>query len=263
MAAPSHHPVWSSRRQLMRRRCVRTSCRVARLLRTASSSIRPRFDRTLRPLSCRWSSARTRPAGRAELRSLQSSVTSRSIFQTCSLPRSRDTGATPGSGVTRFICDEPLLPEAERAAERHELANVIGGVIGNQEDRAQIRLVPPARRYLCGEIVHVARQGFQLVTRSCERRDALLPCLSTRRFRCGPVIVGPLHGVHILRIHAEVEDVVLRQPYVLELLPGGMVEPRRTRAALICRDAVDSFVESDVRLFPIEHADEVIANCVV
>ena len=69
--------------------------------------------------------------------------------------------------------------------------------------------------------------------------------------------------MHVCRIDAEVEDVVLGQPHVLEQLPRRVLEPRCPRAALVGSNAVDGLVESDVRLFPVEHADEVIANRVV
>jgi hypothetical protein len=78
-----------------------------------------------------------------------------------------------------------------------------------------------------------------------------------------PVVVRPFHRVRVVRVHAEIEDVVLREPHVLEQLPRRVLEPRRLGAALVGGNAVDGLIESYVRLFPIEKTDEVSASCII
>ena len=61
-------------------------------------------------------------------------------------------------------------------------------------------------------------------------------------------------------VHAEIEDVVLRDPDVLEELPRRVLEAGRACAALLGRDAFNRLVEADMRLFPVEEARELIAE---
>ena len=61
-------------------------------------------------------------------------------------------------------------------------------------------------------------------------------------------------------VHAEVEDVFLREADVFEELPRRVLEAGRAGAAFVRRDAVDGLVEADVRVFPVENAGEVIAE---
>ena len=77
-----------------------------------------------------------------------------------------------------------------------------------------------------------------------------------------PIVVRPFHRVLVVRVDAEVEDVFLRNPHVLEQLPWGMLEANRDGATLVGRDSVHSFIESNVRFFPVEGTRQVIAESV-
>ena len=68
-----------------------------------------------------------------------------------------------------------LLPDAERAADGDELADVIRGVIRDEEDGAQVGLVAFARGHGRRQILHVSRQVLHPVARASERGDARLP----------------------------------------------------------------------------------------
>ena len=69
--------------------------------------------------------------------------------------------------------------------------------------------------------------------------------------------------MHVAGVEAEVEDVVLRQAYVFEQLPRRVLEAGSESAALVGGNAFDRLVESDVGLFPVENAREVIAEGVI
>jgi hypothetical protein len=66
--------------------------------------------------------------------------------------------------------------------------------------------------------------------------------------------------VHIFRVHAEVEEIFLREAHVLEQLPQTMVESGNACPPPVGGQAFDRFVESDVRFFPIKDAYEVRAK---
>ena len=94
------------------------------------------------------------------------------MFQTGSLPRCDDRGVPSDSGVGRFNSDgrcEPqpyvLLPDAECSTQRDQLADVIGRVIGDEQNRAHVRLVALAGRDLRGQVFDVAGQRLHLVAR--------------------------------------------------------------------------------------------------
>jgi hypothetical protein len=55
-------------------------------------------------------------------------------------------------------------------------------------------------------------------------------------------------------VHAEVQDVLLRDPQVLDELPERVLEPCGLEAPFVGRNACDRVVEPDVRVFPREGA---------
>jgi hypothetical protein len=66
--------------------------------------------------------------------------------------------------------------------------------------------------------------------------------------------------VHVFRVHAEVEDVLLRDAHVLEQLPHAVLESGGAGAALVRRQIRDRLVEADVGFFPVENANELLAQ---
>jgi len=154
-----------------------------------------------------------------------------------------------------------LCPRSKRAADRDDLAEVIGVVIGDEEKRAEAGLVALARRDQRVEIRGLARQLLELLAFAREGRNRLVPRGRVRRRgMLGPVVVRPFHLVDVLRVHAEVEDVLLRDAHVLEQLPHGMLEPGRAGTALIRRQAVDRLVEAHVRFCPVEKPDQLFTK---
>jgi hypothetical protein len=75
------------------------------------------------------------------------------------------------------------------------------------------------------------------------------------------VIRGVVRGQEDRAVHTELEDVFLRDPDVLEELPRRVLEAGRAGAALVGRNAGDSLVEADMRVFPVEDARKLIAEC--
>src|SRR5207248_2836405 len=85
-----------------------------------------------------------------------------------------------------------------------------------------------------------------------KRGDALLPRRRAGRLgRGGPVILGP-RALLVGRVAAEVENVELGDPEMLEELPGREREPGRSGTLMRGTHSRDGGVEADVALFPAE-----------
>jgi ubiquinone/menaquinone biosynthesis C-methylase UbiE len=154
------------------------------------------------------------------------------------------------------------LPDAERPAQRDQLAEMIRVVIGDEQDRAQVRLLPLAGRD-CGEQIHlsVADQQVQLLAIGLEIRNALVPRRRARwRGTLRPVILRPLERVDVLRIDTEVEEILLRYAHVLEELPRCVLEACGVRSALVRCDTIDGLVKADVGLVPVKEAHQLRAE---
>ena len=67
---------------------------------------------------------------------------------------------TPVCACGRRKPSRSVGPDAERTADCHELANVIGGVIGREQDRPQVRLPCSARGHGLRKVFHRARDFF-------------------------------------------------------------------------------------------------------
>ena len=64
--------------------------------------------------------------------------------------------------------------------------------------------------------------------------------------------------MHVSRVHAEIEQIVLRDAHVFEQLPRRVFEAGGARALPVGRDPIDGLIEADVRFFPVEK-DELAA----
>ena len=64
-------------------------------------------------------------------------------------------------------------PDTERTADRDELADVVGGVIGGEQDGAQIRLVSFAGRNLRGQILRLHGRAVSVPRASARTTRAL------------------------------------------------------------------------------------------
>jgi hypothetical protein len=172
-----------------------------------------------------------------------------SIFATPCGPR--DTGmAGQGPWQARAFLS---FPDAERTAYRDKLAEVIGVVIGDKQDRAQVGLLSFAGRHSREQIHGVSSdEPLQLLAIGFEIVDAFGPCRRVRRRGLRPVIARPLQGVDVPWVDAEVEQILLRQAHVLEQLPEGVLEAWRLRPALTHRDTVDGLFKADVGFVPVK-----------
>jgi hypothetical protein len=172
-----------------------------------------------------------------------------SIFATPCGPR--DTGmAALGPWPARAFLS---FPDAERTAYRDKLAEVVGVVIGDKQDRAQVGLLPFAGRHSREQIHGVSSdEPLQLLAIGLEIVDALVPSRRVRRRGLRPVIARPLQGVDVPWVDEEVEKILLRQAHVLEQLPEGVLEAWRLRPAPAHRDTVDGLFKADVGFVPVK-----------
>src|SRR5207253_4447849 len=75
--------------------------------------------------------------------------------------------------------------------------------------------------------------------------------------------VRPFQLVHVLCVRAEIQDVLLREPYVLDQLPDAVLDAGRARASLVGRKTANRLVEADVRFFPVEKPSQLFAERIV
>ena len=143
------------------------------------------------------------------------------------------------------------------------MADVIRRVIRNQQDGAKVGLVAFASGDIGSQIFHVTRKCFQLLAGARERPNAFLPGRVAWRRWSRPVVVGPFQSVGVIRVDAKVENVFLRQPDVLEQLPGRVLETGCSSTAFVDRNPVDRPVERHVCVFPIENTGEMVAKSTV
>ena len=122
----------------------------------------------------------------------------------------------------------PLLPDAELAAKRDDLPDVVRGVIGGEEEFAQIGLIGAVRNR--GDELDLRARGEPLerLAVAPELRNRFGPGRAVRRRRrLRPVGVRPLLRL-VFRVDAEIEDVGLREPQMFEELPGRYSQPAGT-----------------------------------
>ena len=146
--------------------------------------------------------------------------------------------------------------------EMKRLAEVIGVVIDHQQQLAEIRLAGSMRDAREEVDVGVCGQLLQRVAIAAQRGDALLPGRFRRRGGPRPVVRGK-GQLDILGVPAEVEDVVLRAPQMLDELPRRVVEPVGDGPAEGRREALNRRVEGDVGIPPVEELHQLCAQCLV
>jgi hypothetical protein len=143
-------------------------------------------------------------------------------------------------------------PCAKHAPDCDQFAEVVGIVVDDEDQLAQIGLTRAVRD--AGEQIDFGIRGetLQRLEIAVERSDSGIPsAVRGRRGVCRPVVVGPLHFA-IVRVEAEVENIVLRDADVLHDLPRRMRHACRAFTAQTRREAGDRIVEVDVRVTPVE-----------
>ncbi len=172
-----------------------------------------------------------------------------------------EMGRTPTSGVllTFGALSSPRRPVAEEAAQGDDLTDVVGVVIGDQQSLAQQRLaVAP------GELdEEVARRILNQVAHRLEvpakSLDAGLPRAVVRwRIVRRPIALGPRRR-DVLGVAAELEDVPLGDPQVLDQPPRGVRLPLRPDAPQCGRQALHRGVEVEVGIAAAQQIDQVPA----
>jgi hypothetical protein len=153
------------------------------------------------------------------------------------------------------------VPGAEEAAEEDELAEMVGGVVGDEEGFAEevLAFAPPEGFIEVG--AGVLDEGFEVFEVGVDRGDGLVPGVGIGRLVVfGPVVVGPLDGVVAAgRGCGEVEDVALGDAEMLEKLPGRVRKICRNGTAEIGGEIFDGFVEGDVGLTAFKERGQLLA----
>jgi hypothetical protein len=143
-------------------------------------------------------------------------------------------------------------PYSQGAPDEYQLTYVVGVVVGDEQQLAQVSL-PRAMGNACEEIQSgVLGQPLQLLALPSKSRDAFIPRRCLRRGRARrPVILRP-RALRIRSVPTEIEDVVLRETHVLEKLPRGVRQAVRHDASEGGVDPVHRGFEPHVRVFPVE-----------
>ena len=131
----------------------------------------------------------------------------------------------------------------QRLAHKHQLAHVVRIVVSHQQYFPQQRLArtmfEPRRQIR----IRVGNQFFHGLRVFLELRHAGVPSgIIWRRFGARPVVVGP-RLLFVVGIAAEIENVFLRDPQVLQQLPRCVRRSRDLLAAKFRREALDRGIE--------------------
>ena len=129
---------------------------------------------------------------------------------------------------------------------------MVGRVVGDEQDRSQVRLVwacPVGNRR--EQVRLTPNQLLHLLVVPPIRSQAFVPRRRRRRRARRPVIVRPRHLL-VLRVHAEVVDVLLRDAEVLQKLPRRVGQPGGCDTPLVGRDALGRAVKVGMRLVLVE-----------
>ena len=158
-----------------------------------------------------------------------------------------------GSFILRFrsgLRTSLLVPAAEKAAEDDEFAEVVGGVVGDEERLAEEVLAVAPAEGLVEVGVGLWMRASKSFEVAADGGDGLRPRRGLGWLRdFGPVAVGPVEGlVAAGGWRGEVEDVALGDAEVLEELPGGVGEVCGYGASEIGGKVFDGFVEGGVGL---------------
>lgn len=152
------------------------------------------------------------------------------------------------------------VPCVERAPDRHELSDVIRGMIESEENLPQIGLSIAVRDGCLEGDGGIANQGFESVTIALVGTNALVPGVRSRGGSlCGPVCIRP-RRCPVRGIAAEFQNVVLRESEVLDQLPGRMRESRRPLAPHVGSESLDSIVKRGVGFVPGKGVSELVAD---
>src|SRR6185369_8936636 len=125
-------------------------------------------------------------------------------------------------------------------------------MIGGQQDLAQVGLSSAVRNRREQIALRVGGEALKRLAIAAIGGNRLRPRRrAARRRRRRPVVVRPLL-LFVLGGPAELEDVVLRDPQVLDQLPQGMLRARGHFTAEPRRNPLHRAIEPDVRLLEIE-----------
>ena len=123
-------------------------------------------------------------------------------------------------------------PDAEKPADCDQLAYVVGVMVYHEEQFTQVCLTRSVWNASKEVAFGICSKPLKLLSIPLELGDAPLPLLARwRRVGGGPVVVGPL-PLLIRGVAAEVQNVRLSKPQVLQQLPGGVGQPGRSDTAL-------------------------------
>lgn len=136
----------------------------------------------------------------------------------------RIAGATARDFLLNLLC----RPDPQQPSQRQQLSDMIRIVVDDEDSFAQkILSVSPRKRgnEIVAPIAEYLNQGIPVRQ---HRRNRSFPCIAARRFGgFGPVALRKWQLlIDPVVIGAEAENVILRNPDVLQQLPCGVRQPR-------------------------------------
>jgi hypothetical protein len=153
----------------------------------------------------------------------------------------------------------PTAPRVGDLAQDAQLANVVGIVVGHDQDLPQdgVLVVARDRAEEVGPVIgHDANDRLQV---ALECRDALVLHLLRRpRVQGRPIVPRP--GGRLVVSRRQVgQDVGLRHPEMLDQMPEGVGDPWRPGIDLRLRELGNRLGKGHVRVAAAQHVDEVIS----
>ena len=148
---------------------------------------------------------------------------------------------------------------SQHAANQDQRAQVVRIVICYQQRFAQKRLAG-AMRNLCEEIVCRIRDEFlhlfQIISKLVNR---FIPEIDRARFiRVRPITFRPFRR-DVTCVAREFEYVPLRDPHVLEHLPGRVGKPLDSLTAFLNREIFGEILKTQVRITAAEQLEDLLA----
>src|SRR5229473_8089478 len=144
-----------------------------------------------------------------------------------------------------------------------ERTQMISIVIGDQKCLSQNRLAGAVRNPGKGIGGGIRDQRFHLLLIAADLLDGFFPKLFVAQFvRLWPVAFRPFRR-DVLCLAAELQNVPLRDPYVLKHLPRGVRQALDLLPTGSCRKGGDEIVERHVRIGAAQEGKQMVAECLV
>src|SRR5215472_967007 len=137
---------------------------------------------------------------------------------------------------------------------------MIGVVVRHQQGLAQDCLALTMRNPGVQIRLWILHQADHLLEISPKALDGLGPRCSIRGPSCFRPVAFGKSGGNVLGVAAELQDVPLRDPRMLQELPAGMRQSRDKGSAFGLGETLDGVPEMDVRATALQQIDEVFTQ---